>query len=80
MILRRPRLACASATSTIRIGSGAEELRSVWYFDGAATGPAPTLTWRAVLGLEAVPLGSSLRARKAGSAPAAERRELSAVT
>ncbi|MFF7768382.1 ABC transporter permease [Streptomyces massasporeus] len=61
-------------------GAGTTLLRSVSYFDGAAaTGPALTLAWWAVLGLGAVLLGSSLRARKAGSAPAAERRELSTV-
>ncbi|MFJ2927163.1 ABC transporter permease [Streptomyces massasporeus] len=61
-------------------GAGTTLLRSVSYFDGAAaTGPVLTLAWWAVLGLGAVLLGSSLRARKAGSAPAAERRELSTV-
>ncbi|MEU1319274.1 ABC transporter permease [Streptomyces tibetensis] len=61
-------------------GAGTTLLRSVSYFDGAAaTGPALTLTWWAVLGLGAVLLGGSLRARKAGAAPAADRRELSAV-
>ncbi|MEU7721079.1 ABC transporter permease [Streptomyces tibetensis] len=61
-------------------GAGTSLLRSVSYFDGAAaTGPALTLTWWAVLGLGAVLLGGSLRARKTGSAPAAEQRELSAV-
>ncbi|MFF5310697.1 ABC transporter permease [Streptomyces massasporeus] len=61
-------------------GAGTTLLRSVSYFDGAAaTGPALTLAWWAALGLGAVLLGSSLRARKAGSAPAAERQELSAV-
>lgn len=61
-------------------GAGTTLLRSVSYFDGAAaTGPALTLAWWAALGLGAVVLGSSLRARKAGSAPAAEQRELSAV-
>ncbi|MEU9630336.1 ABC transporter permease [Streptomyces luteogriseus] len=61
-------------------GAGTTLLRSVSYFDGAAaTGPALTLAWWAVLGLGAVLLGGSLRARKAGAGPAAERRELSAV-
>jgi hypothetical protein len=61
-------------------GAGTTLLRSVSYFDGAAaTGPALTLAWWAVLGLGAVLLGSSLRARKTGSGPAAERQELSAV-
>ncbi|MFH9990876.1 ABC transporter permease [Streptomyces luteogriseus] len=60
-------------------GAGTTLLRSVSYFDGAAaTGPALTLAWWAVLGLGAVLLGGSLRARKAGAGPA-ERRELSAV-
>ncbi|MFJ4276417.1 ABC transporter permease [Streptomyces massasporeus] len=61
-------------------GAGATLLRSVSYFDGAAAaGPALTLAWWAALGLGAVLLGSSLRGRKAGSSPAAEQRELSAV-
>ncbi|MCX3288195.1 ABC transporter permease [Streptomyces sp. NEAU-H22] len=61
-------------------GAGTTLLRSVSYFDGAAaTGPALTLAWWAVLGLGAVLLGGSLRARKASGGPAAERRELSAV-
>ncbi|MFF5571832.1 ABC transporter permease [Streptomyces luteogriseus] len=61
-------------------GAGTTLLRSVSYFDGAAaTGPALTLAWWAVLGLGAVLLGGSLRARKAGAGPAAEQRELSAV-
>ncbi|MFD8231579.1 ABC transporter permease [Streptomyces sp. NPDC059696] len=61
-------------------GAGTTLLRSVSYFDGAAaTGPALTLAWWAALGLGAVLLGSSLRARKTGGGPAAERRELSAV-
>ncbi|AMW09095.1 hypothetical protein A4E84_06075 [Streptomyces qaidamensis] len=61
-------------------GAGTTLLRSVSHFDGAAaTGPALTLTWWAALGLGAVLLGSSLRARKAGAEPAADRRELSAV-
>lgn len=61
-------------------GAGTSLLRSVSYFDGAAaTGPALTLTWWAALGLGAVLLGGSLRARKAGAEPAADRRELSPV-
>ncbi|MFD5835022.1 ABC transporter permease [Streptomyces collinus] len=61
-------------------GAGTTLLRSVSSFDGAAaTGPALTLAWWAVLGLGAVLLGSSLRARRTGSEPAAGRRELSAV-
>ncbi|MET9764766.1 ABC transporter permease [Streptomyces sp. NPDC006372] len=61
-------------------GAGATLLRSVSYFDGAAaTGPALTLTWWAALGLGAVLLGGSLRARKAGSVPTADRRELTTV-
>ncbi|MEU3890516.1 ABC transporter permease [Streptomyces sp. NPDC029041] len=61
-------------------GAGTSLLRSVSYFDGAAaTGPGLTLAWWAVLGLGAVLLGGSLRARKAGAGPAADRRELSAV-
>jgi hypothetical protein len=61
-------------------GAGTTLLRSVSSFDGAAaTGPALTLAWWAVLGLGAVLLGSSLRARRTGSEPAADRRELSPV-
>jgi hypothetical protein len=61
-------------------GAGTTLLRSVSYFDGAAaTGPTLTLAWWAALGLGAVLLGSALRARKAGSEPAAEGRELAAV-
>ncbi|MFD5947788.1 ABC transporter permease [Streptomyces collinus] len=61
-------------------GAGTTLLRSVSSFDGAAaTGPALTLAWWAVLGLGAVLLGGSLRARRTGSEPAADRRELSAV-
>jgi hypothetical protein len=61
-------------------GAGTTLLRSVSFFDGAAaTGPALTLTWWAVLGLCAVLLGGSLRARKAGAEPGADRRELSTV-
>ncbi|MDK1344817.1 hypothetical protein QNO09_16210 [Streptomyces sp. 378] len=47
--------------------------------DMAATGPALALAWWAALGPGAVLLGDALRARKAGSEPAADRRELSAV-
>ncbi|MEU1572488.1 ABC transporter permease [Streptomyces collinus] len=61
-------------------GAGTTLLRSVSSFDGAAaTGPALTLAWWAVLGLGAVLLGGSLRARRTGSEPTADRRELSAV-
>lgn len=61
-------------------GAGTALLRSVSYFDGAAaTGPALTLTWWAALGLGAVLLGGSLRARRTGSEPAPGRRELSTV-
>lgn len=61
-------------------GAGTSLLRSVAYFDGAAaTGPVLTLTWWATLGLGAVLLGSSLRARKTGGEPAPDRREMSAV-
>ncbi|MFC8142000.1 ABC transporter permease [Streptomyces paradoxus] len=61
-------------------GVGTTLLRSVSSFDGAAaTGPALTLAWWAALGLGAVLLGGSLRARKTGTEPAADRRELSAV-
>jgi hypothetical protein len=61
-------------------GAGTALLRSVSYFDGAAaTGPALTLTWWAALGLGAVLLGGSLRARRTGSEPAPDRRELSTV-
>jgi hypothetical protein len=61
-------------------GAGTTLLRSVSYFDGAAaTGPALTLAWWAALGLGAVLLGSALRARKAGSEPAAEGRDLATV-
>ncbi|WP_406166183.1 ABC transporter permease [Streptomyces sp. NBC_00996] len=43
-------------------GAGASLLRSVSFFDGAAaTGPALTLTWWAVLGLGAVLLGNALK-------------------
>ncbi|MFJ4080599.1 ABC transporter permease [Streptomyces iakyrus] len=61
-------------------GAGTTLLRSVSFFDGAAaTGPALTLAWWTVLGLGAVLLGSSLKARKAGAEPAAGHREFSAV-
>ncbi|CAL9662857.1 hypothetical protein SUDANB1_07066 [Streptomyces sp. enrichment culture] len=61
-------------------GAGTTLLRSVSSFDGAAaTGPALTLAWWAVLGLGAVLLGGSLRARRTGSELAADRRELSAI-
>ncbi|GAA0296684.1 ABC transporter permease [Streptomyces turgidiscabies] len=45
-------------------GAGASLLRSVSFFDGAASfGPALTLTWWAALGLGAVLLGSALKRR-----------------
>ncbi|MEU0199650.1 MULTISPECIES: ABC transporter permease [unclassified Streptomyces] len=61
-------------------GAGTTLLRSVAYFDGAAaTGPALTLTWWAVLGLCAVLLGGSLRARKESGTPTGDTRSLAAV-
>ncbi|MFF8448354.1 ABC transporter permease [Streptomyces leeuwenhoekii] len=55
-------------------GAGASLLRSVSFFDGAAaTGPALTLTWWAVLGTGAVLVGGALRARADRGAPAARR-------
>jgi hypothetical protein len=52
----------------------------VSYFDGAAaTGPALTLTWWAVLGLGAVLIGGALRTRKASGEPATDGRELAAA-
>ncbi|MBC7268128.1 MAG: ABC transporter permease [Streptomyces sp.] len=49
-------------------GASATLLRSVSYFDGAAaTGPALTLTWWAVLGLGAVLLGGALKNRTASA-------------
>ncbi|KOU63406.1 membrane protein [Streptomyces sp. MMG1533] len=55
-------------------GAGTTLLRSVSFFDGAAaTGPALTLTWWAVLGLGAVLLGGALRARTQDAEPAPER-------
>ncbi|MEV6940570.1 ABC transporter permease [Streptomyces sp. NPDC051172] len=49
-------------------------LRSVSFFDGAAaTGPALTLTWWALVGLGAVLLGHALKARAKTTEPAAER-------
>jgi hypothetical protein len=56
-------------------GAGVSLLRSVAYFDGAAaTGPALTLTWWAVLGLGAVLLGAALKSRTpAAAGPASER-------
>ncbi|CAL9374765.1 ABC transporter permease [Streptomyces sp. enrichment culture] len=56
-------------------GAGTTLLRSVSYFDGAAaTGPALTLVWWAVVGLGAVLLGNALKARTSRSEPAEERR------
>ncbi|MFH9012261.1 ABC transporter permease [Streptomyces sp. NPDC017943] len=61
-------------------GAGTSLLRSVSYFDGAAaTGPVLTLAWWAALGLGAVLLGSTLRARKKDGAPAEDRRDLATV-
>ncbi|MFE9017090.1 ABC transporter permease [Streptomyces sp. NPDC007808] len=60
-------------------GAGTSLLRSVSFFDGAAaTGPVLTLTWWATLGLGAVLLGSTLKARRKSAAPAGER-EMAAV-
>ncbi|MFE0509416.1 ABC transporter permease [Streptomyces sp. NPDC058964] len=54
-------------------GAGTTLLRSVSFFDGAAaTAPALTLAWWAVLGLGAVLLGSALGARVRGAEPAPE--------
>ena len=53
-------------------GASATLLRSVSFFDGAAaTGPALTLTWWAVLGLGAVVLGNALKQRTKPTASAA---------
>ncbi|GAA2546443.1 membrane protein [Streptomyces levis] len=61
-------------------GAGTTLLRSVSYFDGAAaTGPALTLGWWAVLGLGAVLLGGALRARKRSGTAATDTRELTTV-
>lgn len=55
-------------------GAGTTLLRSVSFFDGAAaTGPALTLAWWALLGLGAVLLGHALKARAKATEPAAER-------
>ncbi|WP_369256323.1 ABC transporter permease [Streptomyces sp. R35] len=55
-------------------GAGASLLRSVSFFDGAAaTGPALTLAWWAVLGLGAVLLGSTLKQRETAAETVAER-------
>ncbi|MFI7400419.1 ABC transporter permease [Streptomyces sp. NPDC049541] len=55
-------------------GAGTTLLRSVSFFDGAAaTGPALTLTWWALVGLGAVLLGHALKVRTKTAAPAAER-------
>ncbi|GGY62070.1 membrane protein [Streptomyces geysiriensis] len=52
-------------------GAGTSLLRSVSFFDGAAaTGPALTLTWWAVLGLAAVCVGGALRRRTPDADPA----------
>ncbi|OXS34374.1 ABC transporter permease [Streptomyces sp. XY006] len=61
-------------------GAGTTLLRSVSYFDGAAaTGPALTLAWWAVLSLGAVLLGGALRARKRSGTAATDTRELTTV-
>ncbi|CAL9376146.1 ABC transporter permease [Streptomyces sp. enrichment culture] len=61
-------------------GAGTTLLRSVSYFDGAAaTGPALTLAWWAVLGLGAVLLGGALRSRKRSGTAATDTRELTTV-
>lgn len=55
-------------------GASATLLRSVSFFDGAAaTGPALTLSWWALLGLGAVLLGRALKARGKATEPAPER-------
>ncbi|MER6423956.1 ABC transporter permease [Streptomyces sp. NPDC001137] len=55
-------------------GAGTTLLRSVSFFDGAAaTGPALTLTWWALVGLGAVLLGQAVRTRAKAAEPAAER-------
>ncbi|EPD62352.1 hypothetical protein [Streptomyces sp. HGB0020] len=55
-------------------GAGTTLLRSVSFFDGAAaTGPALTLTWWAVLGLGAVLLGNALKGRPKTAHPTPER-------
>ncbi|MEV8553406.1 ABC transporter permease [Streptomyces glaucescens] len=57
-------------------GAGVSLLRSVAYFDGAAaTGPALTLTWWAVLGLGAGLLGAALRPGPQAPAGRAAERE-----
>jgi hypothetical protein len=61
-------------------GASATLTRSVAYFDGAAaTGPALTLTWWAVLGLGSVLLGSALKDRGKGGAEPTVERELAPV-
>lgn len=56
-------------------GAGSTLLRSMAFFDGAgATGPAPTLTWWAVLGLGAVMLGDALKRRRTEDGRAPERK------
>ncbi|WP_246562244.1 ABC transporter permease [Streptomyces roseirectus] len=69
-------------------GAGATLLRSVSFFDGAASlTPALTLTWWAAIGLGAVLLGTALKSRGAGAGrrpvtknhgPAAERKPVAA--
>ncbi|BFO19554.1 membrane protein [Streptomyces sp. KM77-8] len=61
-------------------GAGATLLRSVSFFDGAATaGPALTLTWWAALGLGAVLAGGALKERGTDPRPAPEREAASLV-
>ncbi|WP_369244940.1 ABC transporter permease [Streptomyces sp. R41] len=56
-------------------GAGASLMRSVSFFDGAAaTGPALTLTWWAVLGLGAVLLGNTLKRDRTTTEAVAERK------
>ncbi|MEU6544886.1 ABC transporter permease [Streptomyces sp. NPDC046859] len=56
-------------------GAGTTLLRSVSFFDGAASaGPALTLTWWAALGLGAVLLGARLKANATTRSPAPARR------
>ncbi|MFD3835521.1 ABC transporter permease [Streptomyces sp. NPDC058642] len=61
-------------------GASATLTRSVAYFDGAAaTGPALTLAWWAVLGLGAVLLGSALKDRRKNVEPRVTERELARI-
>ncbi|MFJ4468639.1 ABC transporter permease [Streptomyces sp. NPDC089424] len=57
-------------------GAGTTLLRSVSYFDGAASlGPALTLTWWAAIGLGAVLLGSALKSRTGAAREVVAERE-----